>query len=178
MVYPIDLAVVDNVFPVRIGVTIQDASDVESANFCTGRYCTISSHHSDGGHYPRVSLPISNEKVQVLPRFAPEPMEAGTSISPFGSLAIGPGARSGPWRHAAPTFVRSESVITTFACCHACHGENALLKRVAPICRYHLGQGSITGGGTKYGRDGRFEVCDRIEPRRGAKQSGGRMIET
>ena len=62
MVYPIDLAVVDNVFPVRIGVTIRDASDVESANFCTGRYCTISSYHSDGGHCPRVSLPISNEQ--------------------------------------------------------------------------------------------------------------------
>ncbi|KAG9310886.1 hypothetical protein JVU11DRAFT_8742 [Chiua virens] len=38
--------------------------------------------------YPRVSPPISNEKVQVSPPFIPEPMEAGTSISPLRSLTL------------------------------------------------------------------------------------------
>ncbi|KAG8215422.1 hypothetical protein J3R82DRAFT_9030 [Butyriboletus roseoflavus] len=55
-----------------------------------------SSHHSNGRQYPRVSLPMSNEKVQVSPPFVPEPMEAGTSISPLKSLAIGPSAQSSP----------------------------------------------------------------------------------
>ena len=56
--------------------------------------------------------------------------------------------------------------------CHACHGENTLLKRVASICRCHSGQESITSGDIIYGRDGQFEVCNQIEPCRGVKQSG------
>ncbi|KAF8555174.1 WD40 repeat-like protein [Imleria badia] len=56
-------------------------------------FCSSSTQHSNGCQYPRVSIPISNEKVQVSPRFVPELMEAGTSISPLRSLAIGPSAQ-------------------------------------------------------------------------------------
>ena len=53
-------------------------------------------HHPNGRQYPRVSIPISNEKVQVSPRFVPEPMEAGTSISPLRPLAIEPSVQPSP----------------------------------------------------------------------------------
>ncbi|KAG6369461.1 WD40-repeat-containing domain protein [Boletus reticuloceps] len=55
-----------------------------------------STHHVNGRQYPRVSLPISNEKVQVSPPSVPEPIEAGTSISPLTSLAIGTNAQPSP----------------------------------------------------------------------------------
>ncbi|KAH0834157.1 WD40-repeat-containing domain protein [Lanmaoa asiatica] len=54
------------------------------------------SHRSDGRRYPRITLPISNEKVQVSPPFVPEPMKAGTSISPLRSFAIGPSTQPSP----------------------------------------------------------------------------------
>jgi hypothetical protein len=47
--------------------------------------------HSHGRQYPRIAHSSSNEKVQVSPPFVPEPMEAGTSISPLRSLITGPG---------------------------------------------------------------------------------------
>lgn len=50
------------------------------------------SHYLNDRQYPRVSLPTSNEKVQVSPPFVPEPMEA----SPLGSLAIGPSTQPSP----------------------------------------------------------------------------------
>ncbi|KAF8834663.1 hypothetical protein BDN67DRAFT_914521 [Paxillus ammoniavirescens] len=50
-----------------------------------------STRHSNGRQYPRIAHPSSNEKVHVSPPFVPEPMEAGTSISPLRSLALGPG---------------------------------------------------------------------------------------
>ena len=56
----------------------------------------IWSHQLNRRQYPRVALPISNEKVQVSPPFVPEPMEAGTSISPLRSLTIGPSTSPGP----------------------------------------------------------------------------------
>ena len=56
----------------------------------------FSSHHPNGRQYPRVYPPVSNEKVQVSPPFVPEPMEAGTSISPLRSLAVGPSTSPSP----------------------------------------------------------------------------------
>lgn len=53
-------------------------------------------HHSNGHQYSRVLIPISNEKVQVSPRFIPEPMEAGTSISPLRPPSIGPSVQPSP----------------------------------------------------------------------------------
>lgn len=50
----------------------------------------------DDCQYPRVSIPVSNEKVQVSPPFVPEPMEAGTSVSPLKSLTIRSSASPGP----------------------------------------------------------------------------------
>ncbi|KAI9568749.1 WD40-repeat-containing domain protein [Boletus coccyginus] len=55
-----------------------------------------SSHHSNGRQHLRLSPPISNDKVQVLTRFVPEPMEAGASISPLRSLTIGPSTQPSP----------------------------------------------------------------------------------
>lgn len=55
-----------------------------------------SSHHSNGRQHLRISPPISNDKVQVSPRFVPEPMEAGASISPLRSLTIGPSTQLSP----------------------------------------------------------------------------------
>ncbi|KAH7906939.1 hypothetical protein BJ138DRAFT_1161419, partial [Hygrophoropsis aurantiaca] len=47
------------------------------------RSSASSSYQQSGRQLSRVTVPTSNEKVQVTPPFKPEPMEAGASISPL-----------------------------------------------------------------------------------------------
>ncbi|KIK90486.1 hypothetical protein PAXRUDRAFT_831680 [Paxillus rubicundulus Ve08.2h10] len=47
--------------------------------------------HSDAHQYPRIVHTSLNEKAQVSPPFVPEPMEAGTTVSPLRSLTTAPG---------------------------------------------------------------------------------------
>ncbi|KAH7882706.1 WD40-repeat-containing domain protein [Phlebopus sp. FC_14] len=67
-----------------------------SSPLLSSRHSSSSSlYHSNGRPYPRVALPTSNEKVQISPPFIPEPMEAGTSISPLQSTTFQSSTLSG-----------------------------------------------------------------------------------
>ncbi|KIJ64306.1 hypothetical protein HYDPIDRAFT_90798 [Hydnomerulius pinastri MD-312] len=91
----VDEGVFEGDFDELPGTSFQSQPSPPSGYLSSRRSSSSSTYHSNGRQYPRVTLPISNEKVQVSPPFVPEPMEAGTSISPLGSMATGSGGQSG-----------------------------------------------------------------------------------
>lgn len=66
---------------------------------------SLCDHHSRT--YPRAARPLTNEKVQVSPVFVPEPMEAGTTISPLRIPTSLPGSATGT--RSLPEVARSTS---------------------------------------------------------------------